>query len=270
MDNSIKIVHFVNFYSLEHFFEGGDHIFGTVEDFADACGDHVGRGGDDLVFGIDADIGGFAALWLATQLGGNLRGLVFGSAEGDLDAVAAQDLGQHHGCDAHGHNGLAGTVSGEQCVGHAVDDGHLGAVEGKGGEVAGCTHAAGKGEAVVVGRHVVVDGQQFATGYAGGLHEDVALLGIFQAHLLFVFLLGQVYMRNDLEHAFGGEALILPPFTVDGEHKGEAFLQFAAVAVTAATEYNSYFFHGVNVGDSRKAKGLSPYEPCPFCLYCST
>ena len=43
--------------------------------------------------------------------------------------------------------------------------------------------------------------------------------------------------------SLGGETLILPAATVDGQHQAEALLQFATVAVAAARENDCYLFH---------------------------
>ena len=126
-----------------------------------------------------------------------------------------------------------GTIGFKDSIGNTVNYLHAGTIKSEGTQVAGSAHATGERQGIVVGRLVVLDGQQVATGYAGTLHKDVALLHVENRTLLFLVL--HIYMRHHLEVSLRGETLVLPTLTVNSEQERQTLLQFATVAVSAAT-----------------------------------
>ena len=209
--------------------------------------------------GVGADLGGAAGRHGAAQGAGHFGSLVVGGTECEVHAVAPQHFGHHHRGDAHGCHGLLGTVGLEDGVGHAVDHRHARAVEGIGGEVARCAHAAGQRQSVEVGGAVGVEREQVAPCYACAFGEDVALFHIHQRALLFI--VGHFDVWHHFKQPFGGEALVGPAAAVDGQHEREAFLQFASVAVAAAAQYDCYFFHLVGVVGSMAVAVAEPVSP---------
>ena len=182
------------------------------------------------------------------SLMGHLGRLVVVRPKCEAHLVAAEHLGQHHGCDAHGHDRLLGAVGLENGIGHRVYHRHAGPVEGEGGEVACGTHAAGEREGVVVIGAVLFEREQVAAGDTCAYDKDVALLGIHQGALL-LFVVHDVDMGHHLEVSLRCEALVLPAAAVDGEHERETLLQLATVAVAAAAEDYCYLLH--TIGDFR-------------------
>ena len=160
-----------------------------------------------------------------TEEFGCARGGV-GVAEGESDTEGSKHLGQHHGRNAHGHDGFGTVVSVEDGFLDIGADLHARHIESVGREVAGGTHTAGQRQGVELGGVVFGEGFDVAAGYAGGFGEEVTLGAVLVA--------GEVV--DHVEDAFGREALIVPIAAVDGQHEREGFLKLAAVAVAAARE----------------------------------
>ena len=204
------------------FFECGNHVFGTGEDFADAGADHVGGCCVNTQLAVDTHVSDAAVLHLGTELFGHLRGRI-GSAKGDFDTLIAQHFGQHHGSNAHGEDRFVEADGGEDGLFDVGAHLHRGTVEGKCGEVARGTHTSGEGEGVELCGIEQFERFDFSASHTRRLGEEVAAVAVFVA----------VEVAYNSVKVFGGKALIVPSPAVDGEEEGKGFLELASVAVAA-------------------------------------
>jgi hypothetical protein len=90
-------------------------------------------------------------------------------------------------------------------------------------------------QAIEISGFVVFDGKDAATSQTGRLGQDVALF--------FDLLLGEVIDDLGLR-AVGRKTLVFTMVLLDGEQKGNGFVDFAAILTAAAGEYYCKFFHG--------------------------